>query len=154
MRQNDIFYRRADENALIRAFLSNVLKMLNVIFFYSIFSIKTYLHQIYSILKNFALNYSRISFLRSYCSKMLEFFNFFFSLPLSRVPCMFLLPKLSSLPLSPSHQTQSFLRYVKPYLTSPLPSLALPNLCELYISILACLKISFSPIFSLWPVLS
>ena len=33
MCQNDIFYRRADENALIRAFLSNVLKMLNVIFF-------------------------------------------------------------------------------------------------------------------------
>ena len=46
MCQNDIFYRKADENALIRAFLLNVLKMLNAIFF-SIFSIKTYLHQIY-----------------------------------------------------------------------------------------------------------
>ena len=40
-------------------------------------------------LKKFSISYSRISFLRPYCNKMLEYFNifFFFSLPLSRVPC-------------------------------------------------------------------
>ena len=153
MCQNDIFYRRADENALIRAFLSNVLKMLNVIFFQH-FQHKNLLTSNILNLENFCIELQQNLIFEILLQQDVRIFYLFFSLPLSRVPCMFLLPKLSSLPLSPSHQTQAFLRYVKPYLTSPLPSLALPNLYELYISILACLKISFSPIFSLWPVLS
>ena len=60
-------------------------------------------------LKNLALSYGRISFLRPYCSKVLEFFNTFFvlSLPLSRVSGFSL-----SLSLSLS-QTQAFLTTIR-----------------------------------------
>ena len=71
---------------IVRAFLSNVLKMLNAIFFKAFLApqiIKTHLHQICKILKILALSYSGILSLTSYCSKMLEFFNIFFSFSLS-----------------------------------------------------------------------
>ena len=87
----------------LRAFLSKVLKMLNAKCYFLAFlahqMIKTHLHQICKILKFLALSYSRISFLTPYCSKMLEFLIFFFSLSLS-----FPLFSLSlSLSLSLSH---------------------------------------------------
>ena len=71
-------------------------------------------------LKNLALSYGRISFLRPYCSKVLEFFNTFFvlSLPLSRVSGFSLSLSLSLSNSSfPHHHTLSF----SPFRLPPLP---------------------------------